>query len=276
MTQPQLVLAAGGIQLPSGDVLNTTLQLGMQNRLHNALFNINQRAVSGTVTLAAGAYGHDRWKAGAGGCTYTFATVGNITTLTITAGTLQQVIEGANLESGTHCLSWVGTAQARIDSGSYSTSGMTGTSVGGTNQTIEFSTGTVSLPQYEAGGNASAFGYRPIGLERLICQSYCNVIPCATAGLICTLVNNATTQALGNYKFPVTMRATPTFSVIGTNAITYTGQTGSGTATLAVVSGNDPLNQAVFSVVGSGFTAGQAAYCSPNAGMTAIVFSADL
>jgi len=201
-----LVFNNNGIQFADGGVMSSTKQLGMQNRLHNALFNINQRTVSGTVTLAAGAYGHDRWKAGAGGCTYTFATVGNITTLTITAGTLQQVIEGANLESGTHCLSWVGTATARIDSGSYSTSGMTGTSVGGTNQTIEFSTGTVSLPQYEAGGNASAFGYRPIGLELALCKRYGRKMTLDLLGF--TL--NANNLYNGTLSFDVEMRATPT------------------------------------------------------------------
>ncbi|MFN5350882.1 MAG: hypothetical protein ACK5A0_15345, partial [Polaromonas sp.] len=61
---------------------------GFKNRIINGQLNINQRGVSGTVTLAAGAYGHDRFKAGASGCTYTFATSANVTTLTITAGTL--------------------------------------------------------------------------------------------------------------------------------------------------------------------------------------------
>jgi len=229
MPTPMLVLSSGGIQLPSGDVLNTTLQLGMQNRLHNALFNINQRAVSGTVSLAAGAYGHDRWKAGAGGCTYTFATVGNITTLTITAGTLQQVIEGANLESGTHCLSWTGTATARIDSGSYSTSGMTGTSVGGTNQTIEFSTGTVSLPQYEAGGNPSAFGYRPIGLEDLICKRYYET------GQSHLYIGTTASYQYSTYNaYKVSKRTTPTVVTVSTvnigfpttNSILTTDQNG--------------------------------------------------
>ena len=204
-----LVLNNTGVQFADGGVMSSTKQLGMQNRLHNALFNINQRAVSGTVNLAAGAYGHDRWKAGAGGCTYTFATVGNITTLTITAGTLQQVIEGANLESGTHCLSWTGTATARIDSGAYSTSGMTGTSVGGTNQTIEFSTGTLSLPQYEAGGNPSAFGYRPIGLEEIICKRYYQIV---TAGVYVDVTTGHT--YIDNKTLPVAPRVTPTFAVL--------------------------------------------------------------
>lgn len=93
--------------------------IGTKNAIINGNFGINQRGVSGTVSLAAGAYGHDRWKAGASGCTYTFVTSQNVTTITITAGTLQQVIEGLNLQSGTYLLSWTGTAQGRVDSGSY-------------------------------------------------------------------------------------------------------------------------------------------------------------
>ena len=145
---------------------------GFRNAIINGNFTINQRVVSGTVTLSAGAYGHDRWKAGAGGCTYTFATSANVTTLTITAGTLMQVIEGNNLQSGSYKLSWTGTATARIDGGSYGASGVTGTAVGGTNQTIEFSTGTVSKVMYEFGIVATLFEHRPIGVELALCQRY--------------------------------------------------------------------------------------------------------
>jgi len=201
MTQPQLILPSGGIQFPSGDVINTTLQLGMQNRLINGLFAINQLAVSGSVVLAAGVYGHDGWKAGAGGCTYTFATVGNITTLTISSGTLQQVIEGLFLESGTHCLSWVGTAQGRIDSGSYGSSGITGTAIGGTNQTIEFGTGTLALPQYEPGGNPSLFAYRDNEMQRCL-RYYIN----APAGTCVYGIANT----FFSFQFPTPMRIPPT------------------------------------------------------------------
>ena len=77
-----------------------------KNKIINGNFLINQRLVSGTVTLSAGAYGHDRFKAGSSGATYTFATSANVTTITITAGSLIQVVEGNNLQSGTYVLSW--------------------------------------------------------------------------------------------------------------------------------------------------------------------------
>ena len=159
----------------AGDLVVSTINgvaIGTKNVIINGNFNINQRAVSGTVTLAAGAYGHDRFKAGASGCTYTFATVENVTTITISAGSLIQVIEGLNLQTGTYTLSWSGTAQGKIGGGSYSATGVTGSATGGTNLNVEFNTGTLSLVQLEKGSTATSFDYRPYGTEFMLCQWY--------------------------------------------------------------------------------------------------------
>ena len=142
------------------------------NVAHNNNFAVNQRGVSGTVTLSAGAYGHDRWKAGASGCTYTFAASAGITTLTISAGTLTQVLDGTDLRSGTYAVSWSGTAQARLNGGSYGASGITATLTGGSNATLEFATGTVSLVQVQAGSSAPTASVRPLHEDLLICQRY--------------------------------------------------------------------------------------------------------
>ena len=155
--------------------------IGVINAIINGNFQVNQRGVSGTVTLAAGAYGHDRWKAGASGCTYTFATSNNVTTLTITAGSLIQVIEGINLYSGTYALSWSGTAQGKIGAGSYSGSGVTGSVTGGTNLNIEFNTGTLSLVQFEPGTEVSPFERRDYGRELVMCQRYAVMINSSNA-----------------------------------------------------------------------------------------------
>lgn len=186
---------------------------GLRNAIINGNFGINQRAVSGTVVLTAGQYGHDRFKAGASGCTYTFSTTANVTTLTISAGSLQQVIEGANLQSGTYALSWTGTAQGKIGAGSYSASGITGSAVGGTNLTIEFNTGTLSKVQLEYGSVATAFEFRPYGTELMLCQRYC-VVSTQSITAVCPYTSPSTlSDMLADIFFPVTMRSAPTVTL---------------------------------------------------------------
>jgi len=176
---------SGSPNLNAVSSINNGQLAGLRNRIINGSFAINQRGVSGTVTLAAGVYGHDRWKAGASGCTYTFATANNVTTLTISAGSLMQVIEGLNLDSGSFRLSWGGTAQGRVDSGAYgaSASVVTGTNAGGVNQTVEFGTGTLSKVMYEIGSVATPFEQRPYGMELALCRRYAraDVIGCVGA-----------------------------------------------------------------------------------------------
>jgi hypothetical protein len=221
----------------AGDLTISTINggaIGAKNALINGNFGINQRAVSGTVTLSAGAYGHDRFKAGASGCTYTFATSNNITTLTITAGSLIQVIEGINLQSGTYTLSWTGTAQGKIGGGSYAGSGVTGTVTGGTNLNIEFDTGTLSLIQLEAGSVATPFEYRQYGQELALCQRYCFVLgnsPSAAHRITMGLSNSSTT-VYAMVEHPVIMRSLTTMTVASmsnmsvSNASVGTGLTG--------------------------------------------------
>ena len=207
----QAIIQVGGVDRLA---IDSTTQFGNRNKIINGNFGINQRGVSGTVTLGAGVYGHDRWKAGASGCTYTFATANNVTTITITAGSLMQVIEGLNLFSGTHILSWSGTAQGRVDSGSYGGSGVLGTAVGGTNQTIEFGTGTVSKVQYEQGNVATPFEHRPYGTELALCQRYYEVLNYGTstyAALSSMLTSTANSRF--QWLFKVTKRAAPTSGV---------------------------------------------------------------
>lgn len=195
------------------EIVNTP---SFRNKIINGNFVINQRAVSGTVTLAAGAYGHDRWKAGASGCTYTFATVENKTTITISAGSLVQVIEGINLQSGTHILSWQGTAQGKIGAGSYGASGVTGLAIGGTNMTVEFGTGTLSLVQLESGNIATVFEQRFIGTELSLCQRYYQ----SNMNTMCNLCFPTESLAHVFYVHPnfcVLMRIPPTVTIYSFN-----------------------------------------------------------
>jgi hypothetical protein len=218
---PVIIDGTNGVSTP-----NT---FAFKNRLINSQLLINQRGVSGTVSLSAGAYGHDRFKAGASGCTYTFATSNNVTTLTITAGSLQQVIEGLNLESGTYTLSWTGTAQGKIGAGSYGASGITGSITGGTNTTIEFNTGTLSLPQLEKGSTATSFDYRPYGTELALCQRYYEIVSQATG----YVSNTSWTSAFVNCIFQVQKRTAPSAPpIVGTiSGQNYAGTNPTATAT---------------------------------------------
>ena len=194
---------------------------GFKNRIINGGFILNQRGyVSGTA-LSAGTYGHDRFKGGASGGTYTFTqgSLGVNTTVTITAGTLVQVIEGCNLpEGGTYVLSWTGTAQGRLNSGTYGSSGtvtVTGWTAG-TNLNVEFNTGTLGSIQLEAGSVASSFDYRPFGTELVLCQRYYEV--CSATYLQASQAGGGSNIVTGQYR--VTKRTTPT--------LTLTQITGSG------------------------------------------------
>lgn len=159
----------GDLTVPS---LNGGQLAGFRNKLINGNFSVNQLVVSGTVVLAAGAYGHDCWKAGAAGCTYTFSTVEGITTITISAGSLINVLDGDNLTTGTFTLSWGGTAQGKIGAGAYSSSGVTDSVVGGANLNVEFGTGTLKLVQFEPGSKATPYEHRLKATELWLSQVY--------------------------------------------------------------------------------------------------------
>jgi hypothetical protein len=243
------------------------LYSGGKNKICNGNFAINARAVSGTVTLGAGGYGHDRFKGGAGGCTYTFATALNVTTITILAGTLLQIIEGARLFSGAHKLSWVGTATARIDAGGYGASGLAGTAVGGTNQTIEFATGTVAQVQYEPGVVITPFTLASGSPENefLLCQRYLPSFSSLLGGSGSALASGyiAGTNSNANYviNFLVPARVQPTG--IGGTAVTVgtyftiLSSPGGITSTGVAMGGATTTNAYIGVTAGSVIVAGQ-------------------
>ena len=190
----------------------------------NAGFAINQRSyVSGTA-LASGAFGHDRWKGGAGGCTYTFTQSGSpATTVTITAGTLQQVVEGAAIVGGIYTLSWTGTAQGRVGAGSYAASPVTTASLtAAANATIEFNTGTLGRVKFEAGSTATPWVADPPQPAFAKCQRfYIGNVQVNLSGTSTTGVTESFPVTL-----PVTMRAVP--------ALNYAGTGGAGWASVGV------------------------------------------
>lgn len=170
----------------AGDKSATTAQIaalstpGFKNYLINGDFQINQRAFAGGA-LAAGVYGFDRWKAGAGGCNVSLSGV----TLTHTSGPLVQVIEAPNLASRSI------TVSVDNPSGSITVNveGVTGTITTGSGRrgiTLAVpsgSTGNVTVmltatgvayqrAQVEIGSVATVFEWRPAQVELALCQRY--------------------------------------------------------------------------------------------------------
>lgn len=205
---------------------------GRRNIILNGNFQVNQRVVSGSVSLAAGVYGHDRWKGGASGATYTFSASGNDTTVTISAGSLIQVIEGIYVNGTTYVLSWTGTAQARFNSGTYGSSPLAITGItAGSNLTIEFNTGTVGVVQCEFGTVATPFERHSLTEETFLCQRYYQksfpiaTAPAQNAGNLCA---EATTQVISAgpsaFFFPMIrfiprMSASPTVTFYNPSAV---------------------------------------------------------
>ena len=110
-----------------------------------------------------------------------------------------------------------GTAQGRVEEGAYGTSGgVTGTAVGGTNQTIEFNAGTVSLVQYEPGTVATPFEHRsPIGRTCLVPADYeSGTVFAVSYGASGTFVQRV------QYPFKVNKRAATTSVVVSSGSLT--------------------------------------------------------
>ncbi|HFF5960588.1 TPA: hypothetical protein ACGCF7_000420 [Stenotrophomonas maltophilia] len=155
--------------------------VGGVNMLINCGVPINQRGFAGGA-LAAGSYGYDRWKAGAGGCNVTINASTGV--FTHTSGPLQQIVESPLMAwgqpltisvenpSGSIAVS-VGGTTATITAGS-GRRGVTVTPSGSGNMTVQLTgTGvTYSRPQLERGSAATAFECRPAAIEWALCRRY--------------------------------------------------------------------------------------------------------
>ena len=218
-----------GITSPNETItgsLNTPNTFAYKNLLIDAGFTINQRGYVSAATLASGAYGHDRWKAGASGGDYSFTQLASNTQITIASGkSLIQVVEDKNVSGTSYVLSWTGTAQARYavnsatPAGSYAASPIVITGqTAGTTMSVEFNTGTLSKPQLELGAVATSFDQRAYSQELAMCQRYYQLVAC-----------NGRARAAGatyEYEWPLNfynqMRATPTSAIYTTGLVLNT------------------------------------------------------
>lgn len=162
------------------NAVNIAQNQSNKNYLINGNFVINQRVFGGGA-LAAGKYGHDRWKADATGANYTVSSG----VVTLTSGTLVQVIETPWLAGETVTVS----VDSPTKNLAVNVEGVTGTIYAGSGRrgvtlTIpSSSTGNVTLKlsgtsasfsnvQLEKGSVITDFEYRPIAQERVLCQRY--------------------------------------------------------------------------------------------------------
>lgn len=205
---------SGAVTLSLADVTGAGGAPLQPNRVDNSGFQINQRSyVSGTA-LAAGAYGHDRWKAGASGCTYTFTQAANggpDTTITITAGSLQQVVPASTVTGGIYTLQWFGTAQGRVNGAAYAASpNVTASLPANTNVTIEFNAGTVGEVRIVSGSLTANAAWAPDNPTQALrkCQAFYQSGQIVSAGS-CT----AGLLYAAPYGMPVTMRAVPNIAI---------------------------------------------------------------
>lgn len=143
-----------------------------RNLLINALGRVNQRnSASGAATSTANQYIIDRWRVVVSGQSLSWTESENVRTMTAPAGGVEQVIEGLNILSGVHVMSWEGTAFCTINGAAVAKGGLV-TLVGGDNCTVRFSGGTFAKPQLERGKIATPFAFLPFDSELIRCQRY--------------------------------------------------------------------------------------------------------
>lgn len=180
---------------------------GFRNLLMNGLGTINQRGYSsGAATSGANEYTLDRWRVVVSGQNLAWTESEGVRTMTAPAGGVEQVVEGANVVTGTYTISWAGAATCTVG-GVAKTSGETVALTGGANVTVRFTGGTFAKPQLEPGGQATAFELRPIGAELALCQRYAVAMQGA---VVLAKLRESDRTRIGMCFWPVTMRTTPT------------------------------------------------------------------
>jgi hypothetical protein len=260
----------------SSTVYDELASLKYNNLIVNGNFAVNQSLRTGLVVIAAGVRAHSAWKAGASGCTYTFATSGGVTTITIVSGTMVQVVDGMEISSGTHALGWSGTAQARINGGTYGASGMTATLTRGTNATVEFNTGTVSLVRMKRGAVAPPFQHLP-SEDVARCEWRLPSIRSAGASNIGHGVITGTGTGTIVVSLKATPRAIPTgFSLVGgalSDLSVTTVALSAAVTGLAFLSANDGRVTLLVTWTGGPSSVGASIFLNTNAVETVFLFT---
>jgi hypothetical protein len=203
---------------------------GFKNLLINSNGLINQRNyVSGTATTTANEYTIDMFKVITLGESLVFSTTANKTTFTAPLNGVEQIIEGKNVQSGTHVISGLLTATCTID-GVAKVNGDTVTLTGGTNVSVKWFNGTFSLPQLEQGDVITPPENRHISLEFDMCQRY---LPRAKVrnNYFYSGMAFSTSVMYVNIPFAVTARTAPTGILTSDANIRFSAQNGTSLGT---------------------------------------------
>lgn len=201
------LLGSTGNSAEARDALGIGSAISFRNLLINGNFVVNQRNyASGTNTTGANQYTLDRWRVITSGQNMTFGAASPDRTVTVPAGGVEQVIEGAMIVGGIYTLSWTGTATATVNGTAIANGGNTASLSPNANVTVRFSGGTVGLAQFEQGTVATPFERRPIAYEETLCKRYFQVV---LTSIRQQAINAGQAMSQG-ISFPVVMRATPT------------------------------------------------------------------
>ena len=133
--------------------------------------------------------------------------------------------------------------------------------------------------QLEKGSTATAFDYRPYGTELALCQRYYhkpNFSDTSSAFTPYVLLQcSQSTQALGPYMLPVTMRSTPTLTYSGLIATTATNGN-AGSLTSLTIDNASTQSFRLIAGVTSGLVAGNASFVQRALTSDFMAFSAEL
>jgi hypothetical protein len=150
--------------------LGTIDRGGLRNTVINADFRINQRGYAGGATVGANQYTYDRWRLITQGTSLSAAADGAGLAVTVPAGGLEQVIEGALIDGGLYSVDWTGTATCTID-GVAALKEASVTLTAGTNVSLKFFGGTLSRVLLTPGATG-VWEARPLALELLLALRY--------------------------------------------------------------------------------------------------------
>lgn len=210
---------------------------GARNLAINSTFALNQRAFAGGA-LAAGVYGHDRWKADTGGANYSVS--GGVAT--IASGALVQPIEGISLLTGNYVINWEGTSPVTID-GVAKSKGDVVSLTAGTNCIVKAGVGTFSKFQLEFGSVPTAFEIRHYGHELMLCQRYYVRLGETGRFTVGSGMSTSSLTCLAFVPLPVPMRAIPTLSMSNVAQIAADSAGGTGGTTAVAIGSTAPAGR---------------------------------